>query len=182
MYTFPPGCTCPGFELSPLQTCHHTWTTKSKLFSNLTLISYKESVKACFPLGLGSLNLHIKLLNSGRSSAKSLYTWSESEKQQFSNILHKLQKLTSNSGCNKLANQPETKMSKLFFPFIILPPYILNHGFVVGVVKLCWRPPDSWRGIGETQQCVGQTGRSIFSVSYFTNEVGFKYAHKRIAA
>ena len=137
MYTFPPGCTCPGFELSPLQTCHHTWTTKSKLFSNLTLISYKESVKACFPLGLGSLNLHIKLLNSGRSSAKSLYTWSESEKQQFSNILHKLQKLTSNSGCNKLANQPETKMSKLFFPFIILPPYILNHGFVVGVVKLC---------------------------------------------
>ena len=59
------------------------------------------------------------------------------ENNSFSNIWPKLQKLTSNSGCNKLANQPETKMSKLFFPFIILPPYILNQRFVVGVVKLC---------------------------------------------
>ena len=66
---------------------------------------------------------------------------SESGKQQFVlDIWPQLQKLTSNSECNKLANQPEKRCQSFCFPFIILPPYIHNQQFVVGVVKLCWRP------------------------------------------
>ena len=57
------------------------------------------------------------------------------ENNSFSNIWHKLQKLTSNSECNKLANQPEITMSKLLFS----SHHISTIRSKIGVSKLCWR-------------------------------------------